>query len=678
MDFGKIGNNHGAYRSEASAADTNTAGKTGGSSLRELTPGKVFAGEVVSVGRDKVLLRLDNGQTIQAGINGNVMLSEGQKLAFLVKSNTGRQLAIKPMFDVTIQNSSVLKALENAGIPVNSKNVELIDLLMQEQMPIDKETITKFLRQMALNPDTDIKTLVQLQKMGLPVTQENIQRFESYQNHEYRLANEVSNAAADISELIGENLTEQKNPLDVFGKIADIIYTEQEESIENVKSALRENLIEAAPEEKTVSFFQNQPVLYDNLKNENMIHNNAENLTSIQKQALENIEVVTERFQGQESELNQLVESLKSLNEEAQGVIRALEEKTRTESQSPQKQDTMSKLLAAFEMYETAEKSMEAAKTAMNTGEYDLPEQKQAAGQRAGHGNVNLPEMGLQGQLEESGRTVLAQKVQKAGGDVILSLQIRNGEIKPEELVRAVRQLVQEVQQEMQQLGTSKESVQLQEKYKAVSELLQSREFQTILKSAIEEQLLLKPEQLNKENIKEYYEKLSQKMNQFTELIHQLGKEDTSAMKNTTAIRQNIDYMNQLNQLYSYVQLPVKLTTQNTHSELYVMTRKKRPGENAGTFTALLHLDMEVLGSMDIYITMEKKKVSTRFYLQREDIAKFLERNSEPLKKKLEEKGFLVKAEFEKKPEEKDMVEEFAGGQSEEHIMNKYSFDIRT
>lgn len=678
LDFGKVGKDQGAYKSDISTTNTNPAGKLSLSSLSELTPGKVFAGEVISVGKDKVVLKLDNGQTIQAGINGNVQLAEGQKLAFLVKSNTGKQLAIKPMFDVAIQNSSVLKALENAGIPVNSKSVELINLLMKEQMPIDKETIVKFLRQMTLNPDTDVKTLVQLQKMGLPATDENIVRFESYQNHEYRLANEISNVASDISKLVGENLTEQENPLEVFGKIADIICTEEKESIENIKIAVRENIGEAVSEEKHTSSFQDGPVLYDNLKSETMIHNNAENLTNIQKQALENIEAVTERFQGQETEMDHIVESLKNLNEEAEGVIRALEERSRTETQSPQKQDVMSKLLAAFEMYETAEKSMESAKTAMNTDEYELPKENQASRQNTEHGNVSLPETGIQGQLDENGRAVLAQKIQKAGGDVILSLQVRSGEIKPEDLVRAVRQLAQEIQQEMQQLGTSGDSAQFQEKFEAVRELVQSREFQTVLKSVIEEQLLLKPEQLTKENVKVYYEKLSQKMNQFTELINHLGKTDTSAMKNTIAIRQNVDYINQLNQLYSYVQLPVKLTTQNTHSELYVLTKKKRMRENRDSFTALLHLDMEVLGSMDIYITMEKKKVSARFYLQREDIARFLKENSEPLIKQIEEKGFLVKAEFEKKPEEKDMVEELAGGQSEDHVMNKYSFDIRT
>lgn len=669
MDLGKVGNNQGAsYTKETPMANAGTVGKLSEASLKELTPGKVFAGEVVSVGKDRVLLRLDNGQTIQAGVSGNIQLTEGQMLAFLVKSNTGKQLAIKPMFDVNVQNSSILKALQNAGIPVNSKNAELINLLMKEQMPIDKESIVKFLRQMALHPNTDVKTLVQLQKMGLPATVENITRFESYQNHEYRLSQEVSNVATDISKLLGGDTNEQKNPIDVFGKIADIVFPESEETLDSIKASLGK----AAYESRQTASLQGGPVLYDNLKSESMLQNNGENLTNVQKQALENIETVVERFQGQEVEMEHIVESLKNLNEEAEGIVRLLEENTKTNNPSSQKQDMMSKLFAAFEMYETAEKSMEAAKTAVNSSEYQLPEESQAS-----QGKNALPETGIQANLSENGRFELAQKLQKAGGDIILSLQVRAGEIQPKELIHTVQQMVQELQQTMQQSGTT-ETMQFQEKMIAVRELLQSDEFQTVLKSAIEEQLLLKPEQLNKENVKEYYERLSQKMNQFTEMIQQMGKEDASAMKHTTAIRQNVEYMNQLNQLYSYVQLPVKLTNQNAHSELYVLTNKKRLGEKGGAFTALLHLDMEVLGSMDVYITMEKKKVSAKFYLQREDIAEFMESHSEPLIKQLEEKGFLVKAGFEKKPEEKDMVEEFTGGQKDEQVMSKYSFDIRT
>lgn len=669
LDLGKVGNHQGTpYTMETPLTNADTNGKLTEMSLQELTPGKMFAGEVVSVGKDRVLLRLDNGQTIQAGVNGNIPLTEGQMLAFLVKSNTGRQLAIKPMFDVNVENSSVLKALQNAGIPVNSKNAELVNLLMKEQMPIDKESIIKFLRQMKLHPDTDVKTLVQLHKMGLYPNEENIARFESYQNHEYRLSEKVSDVAADIVKLIGENTSEQKNPVDVFGKIADIVFPESEETRDSIQATLGKK----AYESRNVTSMQEGPVLYEKLKSESMLNNNEKNLTNVQKQALENIETIVERFQGQETEMEHIVESLQNLNEEAQGIVRLLEDDSKINPMSSQKQDMMSKLFAAFEMYETAEKSMEAAKTALNSSEYQLPEESAVFKERSLAAVTEI-----QTELDENGRMELAHKLQKAGGDIMLSLQVRQGEIQPKELVRAVRQIVQQLNQTIGQSETA-ETMQLQEKMTAVRELLQSDEFRTVCKSAIEEEFLLKPEQINKENVKEYYERLSQKMNQFTEMIQQMGKEDASAMKHTTAIRQNVEYMNQLNQIYSYVQLPVKLTNQNAHSELYVLTNKKRLGEKEGAFTALLHLDMELLGSMDVYITMEKKKVNARFYLQREEIAEFMESHSEPLIKQLEEKGFLVKAGFEKKPEEKDMVDEFANNQKDEQVISKYSFDIRT
>lgn len=677
LDFGKIGNHYKGYNNvgENPAIDTNTVGKVPEHDLSELAPGKVFAGEVVSVGKDKVLLKLDHGQTIQAGVTGDIQLTQGQMLAFVVKSNTGKKLEIKPMFDVNIQNSSVLKALENAGLPVNPKNAELLNLLMSEQLPIDKETITKLLRQIALYPDTDMKTLVQLQKMGIPVTEENIAKLESYQNHEYRLANEVSNVAEDISKLMGRNSSEQESPLEIFEHIADIIL--EEESVEKGNHSYQENGKEVLYREKNAAAYQGGPVLYDNLKNEALLHNNAQNLTDIQKQALEHIETVMERFQGQESELNHIVESLKSLNQEAEEVIHVLEEEVKNaevKNSLPKKQDMLSKLYAAFEMYEAAEKSMEAAKTAVNTQEYELPEQPGVYGQMTKQHSEILQQSQLIGNLQENERFELAQKVQNATGDIELAMRVKNGDMKAESLLSTIRQLVQQLQQE----GNTGVDTPHREKMAAMRELLHSKEFQTVVKAAIEEQLLLKPEQLNKENVQEYYQKLNQKMLQFTEMIHQLGKEDTSTMKNTNAIRQNIEYINQLNQLYSYIQLPVKLTNQNVHSELYVLTKKKKLREHGSAFTALLHLDMEVLGSMDIYITMEKKKVSARFYLQQEDIAEFLKERSEVLIKQLEEKGFLVKAEFEKKLEEKDLSEEFTGAQGGEHMVSKYSFDIRT
>ena len=315
-----------AYTKEASQVNTGNTQKQNGLSLNELTPGKVFAGEVVKVENNKVLLKLESGQMIPAALNGDIKLQEGQMIAFQVKSNTGKQLAIKPMLDVALGNSSVLKALENAGLPVNKKNAELVNLLMKEQQPIDKKTIMQFLRQMLLNPEADVKTLVKLQKMGLPVTEENIARFEGYKNHEYRLAGEIKTVASQVAQLLGESVGQalditgrpaeqqvldatgkpaEQQTLETAGKMAEeFTGTRSGENIRGTDSSIEtfEKIIDLLfPEDERIMDFQKStsaygsygtegagekaegwksgPVLYENLKSEAVLKNNGENLT---------------------------------------------------------------------------------------------------------------------------------------------------------------------------------------------------------------------------------------------------------------------------------------------------------------------------------------------------------------------------------------------------------------
>lgn len=860
--------NQNVYTNDISGTNGGNSAKTGGSSLQELTPGKVFTGEVVSVNKEKVVLKLDNGQTIQASANSDIKLTEGQKVAFMVKSNNGKQLAIKPMFDVAVNNSSVLKALENAGIPVNAKNAELINRLMQEQMPIDKDTVIRFLRQMNLNPEVGVKTLVDLQKMGQPATTENIARFEGYQNHQYQLATEIVTTATEMAEFIAESANlEGLEGLEPFTKMIDTIFPKGEEAAKFYQQ-LSENVSRDGAAKINI---QSGPVLYDNLKSETMLQGANQGLTELQRQALENLEVVTGRFQGQEVEIEHILQGMKVLNDEAERILSEVKD-TMTKGNTAQvKGDVMTRLLAAFEMYETAEKSMEKAKTVLGGEEYQLLSEEAQGNGKGGNPLEAIPKDLLKGILDETGRNVLAQKVYKITGDIGQYFQVRSGEMSPEELVRMVNDMIpkeisltegavqevtgQQVQQKMgdsgnvsqqmsgqtiqqeagstgtvswqvteqalqqesgapgavtqntgdkllqqemgstgtvswqvteqalqressapeavtqntgdkllqqemgsqgttpqqvteqvQQQGTTNQRVAFQQvteqahqpgtanpgtasqqaaeqthqqgaatnqntlkesnsqkqaeyvfvkrtdnnagtrmvnealltKVPELKELLQSDEFKEVVRTAVENKLLLNPEKLTKENIREYYEKLNSQMEKLNEIVTEMGKQDSGISKNTTSLRQNVDYMNQLNQLYSYVQLPLKLASQNANSELYVMTNKKKSREKNDSFTALLHLDMEKLGSIDVYITMEQKKVAARFYLEKDSTAAFLKENHQPFVKRLQEKGFQITAEFEKKPAEKNMVEEFTDGKVKDTFANQYSFDIRT
>lgn len=759
------------YSKENTPMNTQTSVRTEMNSLQELTPGKVFAGEIVSVGKERVTLKLDSGQLIQALSNQDVQLTEGQLLAFMVKSNTGKQLAIKPMFDVTLQSPSVLKALENAGIPVSAKSADLINTLMQEQMPIDRETVTKFLRQMNLNPQEQIKLLVDLQKMGETVNSEAIEKFKEYQNHEYPLQADAKELSANIVETISGMAENDLQGVGYFLEVTDIFLPKQKESALEATLQTPET---AQKFSEDISGSSGERVTEQTFSMEQL-----ENLSSIQREDWNAVSNLEERFQGQNVQTEAVLEGLKVLNQQATSLLEELKGAMEAQTLQPKQNDVIARLYAAFASYERSENAIQQARDAVALKQDVLQPNKSMQDSTLEFSNETL-----QGILDEPQRNALAQKIYKITGDIRQYFQVRTGDMKPEEVVKLLREQIpeeevlstirqengildsQSVPQELfkgegttpqnqtkgallftpnqlrdlvlsgesgkaeqvaeslkqmpespeqvavnrEQTGKSPEQATVSEKQTGeslnqtvknpeqentktefqqqivqkqleklpkVKELFQSSEFKTVLKAAIENQMLLKPEELTKETVKEYYEKMQQQLHRLSELAGQTQSQDSPVPKSVNTMQQNVEYINQLNQLYSYVQLPLKLANQNTNSELYVLTNKRRMRQEGDAFTALLHLDMERLGGMDVYITMKAKKVAARFYLEHQGIAMFLKEHSEPLSEILKEKGFDFTAEFVKKPENTNLVEEFTSQNVENPLESKYSFDIR-
>ena len=80
---------------------------------------------------------------------------------------------------------------------------------------------------------------------------------------------------------------------------------------------------------------------------------------------------------------------------------------------------------------------------------------------------------------------------------------------------------------------------------------------------------------------------------------------------------------------------------EDANGELYVYTNKKSLANKDGNFSALLHLDMEHLGPMDVYVTMrDYTKVNTNFYLESEEMLDFISAHIDELTRRLTEKGY--------------------------------------
>ena len=142
------------------------------SAITRLSVGEEFYGEVTDVSKGTVTLRLDNGQSLQARLQGQYKFNIGEKVMFEVKSNDSSLVEIRPVIpgEQSI-NQTILKALAAAEIPVNDKTVELLKNLLNEQMPIDKSTLNRMYKLVLSNNSADTSSIVQMSKFNLPVTE---------------------------------------------------------------------------------------------------------------------------------------------------------------------------------------------------------------------------------------------------------------------------------------------------------------------------------------------------------------------------------------------------------------------------------------------------------------------------------------------------------------------------
>ena len=210
--------------------------------------------------------------------------------------------------------------------------------------------------------------------------------------------------------------------------------------------------------------------------------------------------------------------------------------------------------------------------------------------------------------------------------------------------------------------------------------LLASKPFQALVKGQFLSNWTLTPEQLKEPGkLDEAYQNMAKQLETLAKLNEQtLGRDlFPQVSENAQDMRDNMDFMRMMNQTYQYIQLPLKLQNQNAHGDLYVMTRKESLKRNPKHLKALLHLDMDALGTLDIHITRENTAVSTHFYVAKKTTKDLLERNIELLARAIQEQGFAFTSELSMKEKEMDVVKDFIGVDAPVGDFKRYNFDLR-
>lgn len=580
--LGKYGQNTVPVTAQEQAVKTGTQQLTG--TLSSLQTGNVFEGTVTDISDGQVLLTLANGEKISARLEGQIQLQLNQAMFFEVKSNTQTQIAIKPYLNGDSSNPTLLKALMQAGMGVTTDNLEMVRTMMEEQLPIDKNSLNQMMRQLAMFPKAEPSVIAQMNKLGIPVTEANVQQFSNYK----------ADTAAIMKEL--ENVLEQL-PKSIAGE-GD------------------------TAGQMTAKNMQLMDILFG-----------GETIEQSQDTGAKAQELLAKTADGSVVIKNGTEQQAADIAKELQQTLSTAE-------------DGMQQTSAAGEGIQQAD----AAKQAEGR---QMPAATQGSlGEILGKEGTASLEQQLKA-LETDGKQVLFDK----NGNL-------NTGMSAEEFLKNLNQLFKENEFPQKE---------------ALFKLFSGKEYQTILKKAVEKQWYLEPQETgSKETVEKLYNRLQTQMNRLDEFIKQAGSGTEGLQKAVADVRGNIEFMNQINQIYNFVQLPLKMNGQNVNSELYVYTNKKNPRDMDGELSAFLHLDMDHLGSTDISVKMKGTAVKTNFYMADDASYELILAHAEELAERLENKGYQCQIEVKSEEKDMDFVEDFL-----KHDMPsagkvyRYSFDVR-
>lgn len=563
------------------------------SAVREMTVGNVFEGTVNDIKNGTVTLGLANGQTVQARIAAGVQLAVGQAMFFQVKSNDGTTVEIRPYTNGNLNNPTLLKALDAAGIPAEPRMIDMVNSMMEEQMSIGRESLMDMARSISAYPDADIKSLVLMHKLDIPMSEEFIQQFENYKSDQAAITSQFDDVLESIGKLYqNENLSETE-ALELGSRIYQVL--KQDGSLD--ASAI----VKEGAQKGSWSPVELQ---------EGAILEGTSELaaTEITGTELAEAETIEETLDGVAVNSGEEVAS-------EENAAQVSEEKTSSDAQGVQ---------------------------------------------YYARGNVGA--LFTEGQMKDFSN-LLKEFPQLAGSKLFTAEGNLNGNLSTGAFLKELHQALDEI------MGLTGGSA---------KKLFSGKEYQKVLEYEVKQQWTLKPEEIKGDAVKHLYEKMENQMQKMQELVQESGQSNTSLAKAVSNLQGNIEFMNQINNAYHYVQIPLRMSNQNAHGDLFVYTNKSGVDRPDGELSAFLHLDMDNLGATDVSVRMKDRKVHTNFYLEDEKSYDLIEEHMAELMQRLQEKGYSCTVQVENQLRKKNLVEDFM---QQEHpsagILHRYSFDMR-
>ncbi len=610
------------------------------SSLNEMSRGMIFEGTVSSVHGNQVKLALSNGQQILARLAGKLSFEQGQSVFFQVKNNDGGTIEIKPYtVDGEGANLTLMDALKAAGLPVDGNNLSMVNKMMEEQMSIDKVSLNQMYQLVQDNKDINVTTLVELKRLGIDINPVNAAQFENYSNDKQAITIAMDSLIDELpNALSAEDLSMYK------------LVTQARDVLNIVTDGLSENVIIS---NEGYDLKQYEAIMSDN----------------------QSAPIAKKHFN-----IAELFESLNSVSGESQGI---------------QIMQKLNNFLKIDNMLMQGNESVAPNESIASNEPVWLNESVSSNESVISNEPVLLNEsvasneqVTLQEAPEKTDTAIINKKVETVAntiGCILSDKQI-------EELNEQVKKLLPDLQENNISLYSKDSSVvgilndiknmleNTPANANALRHLFSGNAFRIMLREALEQQWMIKPGDLEKnpKKLDGLYDKIEKQITNMENILKASGTVNSKAEALADNIRGNIEFMNQINEAYTYVQVPLRMNEKNASGQLYVYTNKKSMSDPDKELSAFLHLDLEHLGGTDVSIKMFHKKVTTNFYLDSDESYALVKQFLPVLEKRLQDKGYNCELNVNSDSKQMNFVDGFLKkdlpptGQ-----VHRYSFDMR-
>lgn len=563
-----------------------------GNSTLHLREGQTLRGVVSDIHGNEITLSMEDGSSFTGKLPDANQYSIGQKAAFLITSLDDNTIYMKATTGAYLldMEDTVAQALEEAGLPRSTRNLDVVRSLLANQQSISRENIMASIKLCAQYPDADVNSVITMRRLGMPMTETSVKQFENYQNQTHQLLYKMDSLGDSIAQML-----------------------------QSIGSQIPRFAKEAGNQLLTLAL-EGNPTPEEQILTAQMADTASESL-----------------LPETDDEGNPLAAETAS-------------EEAADDSQSAANLETASPLARMRQLFSAITDGNAAARSAMS--EAGMTEDFRTPFIHEQTGFILSPEE----------RTSFSEQLKEFPLSEEVKAGLADGSVTAREFLTEIKQAFPHMTDE--QAGA----------------LLTSKAFQKIVKGQFLSNWTISPEHLKKEGaLEEVYEKMSKQfdaLSHFSETV--LGKDVFKQLSNTASdMNDNLNFMKTLNETFQYVQLPLKLQNQNTHGDLYVMTRKEALKKDPKDLKVLLHLDMDHLGTLDIQIARENTAVSLKFFVSTEETLHLLNRNMELLNDAINQQGYACTSELSMKEKDVDIVNDFIAQETPVGDMKRYNFDLR-